>query len=587
MSTGNLNGMANLTVIIAFAADRLPEEAEQATKEDRVEDLSRLNQRVHSGDELFKLWAEAKGGKAIAIGAGDGRIEVGADHLEELNQLKDQYNQAVGSTCSVGVGTKLSEAEKALTYAQRTGGNSIELYTKELEQELADLQEPEGEEKLFNSFFDKAEPALNTGPGRPGIKGPMQPGQPGMDKPVEEGSEHSENEALQSEIENNPAPQQPDDVLGHFTQLAAQSQQKEGEANQAQAQEHQDGEEQQSLRGAVVEVLKQFKEQAPLWEQLKEAQPDAYKTLTGVMQAMVALARKALVGDKEDGEDGEDENPSPSLTKAEEELLFKGEFRSAAFRHKDGTVVETGAYHNIEPWLLGGSMNHRDDGPHNSSDWEAGFVTHGNIFMNRDEAAKHVNLQRYNPVTGNLRNLDSQDPEAGLRKIEPSLTASPVSAAPPVASPTPPTLHDKVEPFLSNLKSLPKEGAARGKFITQHMNHGPFLQALQKHPQGRQVYGMLTNFMNSKANAGPNVSSKVMAKTVKTMRKAALEAGKTGRHLVNLPVGSQIDPSASGTRKAGKIKVQTPTGSKWRSVRANMVASSKDGSPTSSRRPNQ
>jgi 8-oxo-dGTP pyrophosphatase MutT (NUDIX family) len=99
-----------------------------------------------------------------------------------------------------------------------------------------------------------------------------------------------------------------------------------------------------------------------------------------------------------------------------EEILSKGEFRNAGFRHKDGTVVETGAYHNIEPWLLGGSMNHREDGPHNSSDWEAGFVTHAGVFMNRDEAAKHVGLQRYSPVTGQLRNLDSQDPEAGLKK---------------------------------------------------------------------------------------------------------------------------------------------------------------------------
>lgn len=105
------------------------------------------------------------------------------------------------------------------------------------------------------------------------------------------------------------------------------------------------------------------------------------------------------------------------LTKSEEPLS-KGEFRAAAFKHKDGTVVETGSHHNIEPWLQGGSMNHRTDGPWNSSDWEAGFVTHNGTFMNRDEAAKHVGLQAWSPVTGKPRNLDSQDPEAGLKKAE-------------------------------------------------------------------------------------------------------------------------------------------------------------------------
>lgn len=115
---------------------------------------------------------------------------------------------------------------------------------------------------------------------------------------------------------------------------------------------------------------------------------------------------------------GKENNPDPKLigrgtyTFGKNDDLAKGEFRSAAFRHKDGTVAETGVFHNIEPWLQGGSMSHRPDGPYNSSDWEAGFVTNDGAFMNRDEAAKHVGLQRYSPVTGQLRNLDSQDPEA-------------------------------------------------------------------------------------------------------------------------------------------------------------------------------
>jgi GNAT superfamily N-acetyltransferase len=114
----------------------------------------------------------------------------------------------------------------------------------------------------------------------------------------------------------------------------------------------------------------------------------------------------------------------PKKTKKSEESLEKGEFRAAGFKHKDGTVVETGAFHNIDPWLLGGPMNHRNDGPWNSSDWEAGFVTHGGVFMNRDEAAKHVGLRAYSPVTGKLRNLDSQDPESGLKKADDDLVAA-------------------------------------------------------------------------------------------------------------------------------------------------------------------
>lgn len=70
-----------------------------------------------------------------------------------------------------------------------------------------------------------------------------------------------------------------------------------------------------------------------------------------------------------------------------------------------------------------------------------------------------------------------------------------------------------------------------------------------------------------------------------TIEKAGLlEAGKTGRHHLVLPVGSQIDASAGGTNKAMKIKFRDPeTGkTKWRQVKAGMVMDDK-GLPVSSR----
>lgn len=63
-----------------------------------------------------------------------------------------------------------------------------------------------------------------------------------------------------------------------------------------------------------------------------------------------------------------------------------------------------------------------------------------------------------------------------------------------------PALHNTVEGFMGGLKSLPKGSPERGKFITAHMNHGPFLSALKAHPQGKQVHAMLTQHLNG-ANA--------------------------------------------------------------------------------------
>lgn len=118
------------------------------------------------------------------------------------------------------------------------------------------------------------------------------------------------------------------------------------------------------------------------------------------------------------------QKPQTESDKIYEQYLGKNQsarpFRAAAFKHKStGKVYETGAYHNIDPWLLGGEANEAEqDGPWNSSNWEAGFVTHDGIFMNREQAAQHVDSQRFSPITGKPRGLDSGDPESGLRKAQ-------------------------------------------------------------------------------------------------------------------------------------------------------------------------
>jgi hypothetical protein len=75
-------------------------------------------------------------------------------------------------------------------------------------------------------------------------------------------------------------------------------------------------------------------------------------------------------------------------------------------------------------------------------------------------------------------------------------------------------------------------------------------------------------------------------KRKKKLGKAALDPGKTGRHNVVLPVGSQIDSGPTGTRNVGKVKVEDKeTGkTKWRSVRAGLVMDPQ-GNPVSSRNP--
>lgn len=128
-----------------------------------------------------------------------------------------------------------------------------------------------------------------------------------------------------------------------------------------------------------------------------------------------------------------------------------------------------------------------------------------------------------------------------LQKAEPGAAPPPGMVSPPIQN----RLHSTVEGFMGGLKALPKGSPARGKFITSHMGHAPFVAALQAHPQGKQVHQMLMGHLNSAANAGFKPGSTVatakaediLLSIFETLEKAwpkddAENAANTGAHHV-------------------------------------------------------
>jgi hypothetical protein len=93
-------------------------------------------------------------------------------------------------------------------------------------------------------------------------------------------------------------------------------------------------------------------------------------------------------------------------------------------------------------------------------------------------------------------------------------------------------LHNTLEGFMGELKALPKGSPDRGRFITAHMSHPPFLSAVQKHPEGKKIHSQLMGFLNSPANAGP-AGAKVTVKA--ELSKADAQNGQWG-HASNQPV---------------------------------------------------
>jgi hypothetical protein len=110
--------------------------------------------------------------------------------------------------------------------------------------------------------------------------------------------------------------------------------------------------------------------------------------------------------------------------------------------------------------------------------------------------------------------------QMGLKGLHETLKKTPMQKAEgpgapqaPQAPAAAPAMDNTVEGFMVTLKKFPKGDPRRGKHITAHMHHAPFLNALSAHPQGKQIHAMLTQHLNSTANAGLGAGMKVTAKS--------------------------------------------------------------------------
>jgi hypothetical protein len=297
--------MSKIWVYVAFDGDHIGRQVGRASLADNPDELRRLSQAIEQGNDIWRSWCLSKDGDVISMGGDEGRIRIGADHLGDLPQLRERYQGLVGAAVSVGIGTRLSEADKALLGAKLKGGDQIVLYSPDIDELISKTPEKDEREKLQDEYLNKADgpvkpqaqPALNSPAAGGGIKGPSESGPAGPEAPIEEGSEHSENESLNSMIED--AGQDIHAQLGAAAD--GQAAQDDQEADQEQSEkESADGKD--KLKKQIVSILKVWQDRAKELEGLADQDPDLYKSLVGMMKALIAMS-KEYFGDPADGQD--------------------------------------------------------------------------------------------------------------------------------------------------------------------------------------------------------------------------------------------------------------------------------------------
>lgn len=274
-----------MRVFIAWEANIGPQLSAAALQNDAVT-MRKLNQMLTQGKELWHSYLMLHEGSILYSEAGKGMAELPAEHLEAIQDLQDKYSFKVDATTYVGIGTTLIEADRALDYAKFTNRKYPIIYTDEIAQQLTESSE----EKI-----EKADPTT-TG----GFRGDTHAGFHGfsqgkMAKPETGGAEHSQGEAIKDMVESNtPDIEQTHaakDLLLDQAHYLAGEQSKKDQAD-AESGAAQKAKSLAAVKQQVASVLMAIKQNAQLFEQVKQQSPQLYDTLQALVQSVIGMAKE-------------------------------------------------------------------------------------------------------------------------------------------------------------------------------------------------------------------------------------------------------------------------------------------------------
>jgi len=526
--------------------------------------LARQAQHVEQGNSDWRAWVEAAGGSVIDFGGDHGHLRVTADHLVDVPRLRSRYEELIGVPVVLGIGTKIHEADHALE-ACRLSQREIMLWGPEVQEILEQ-----------NQNLQKDEPRdPRTAVAPPHFSFPAR-----AQAPIEAQGEQPEQEQALEGLAPPPDAQPQTDFHQEFRALADQQGQADAEEQGQQQQAASQQQEAGDLKSQIVSVLKVFQDRRQELEGLQQQDPQLYQSLVTMLQAVIRMSRQVLGADSQEVQ--KSEYSWPVFEKALPRT--KKENADNAFTHG---VLNDSLYDR-------GAQEADDIPPDRSSVRE---------LNSRGETNQAVRRRVLDALTANWN--------AGADNGRPPDSWSDVHSAVNEAQfkipdlDNHPTNYGVVHRFdwdyipEGTTRHLGSGAEVKGPNLLVNTQGPSGLTAVYRHtPQGfvgvhPEVRGYFDHddphilaHLNKWHAEHPDFDAPIQLPDDEPgVKKAALEAGATGRHDVRLPVGSQKDPSASGTRDAGKLKVRRQDGkTSWISVRANMVMAP-DGNPTSSRNP--
>lgn len=148
-------------IFVAIDGDDAGKLVGRAALSDNIEGLREISNRLELGNKYIKMWAEDHGGELISAGGDEANFVIPQENAQYLEELRSDYLHITELTLTIGIGSSLSEAGKALMIGKVRGKNQILPYSPDMEAEVEEIRrktETEmaiGEEKKIGEAYFK------------------------------------------------------------------------------------------------------------------------------------------------------------------------------------------------------------------------------------------------------------------------------------------------------------------------------------------------------------------------------------------------------------------------------------------------
>lgn len=336
-----------MQVYVAIDGDNIGQLVGRLSLAEDIAGLRRVSSAIASGNEAWAKWAQEHGGEVISDGGDEGRFLVESEFLGELETLRERYRKTTGHSCSVGIGLKISEADKALLIAKLRGKDRKIFWEPSMGKELDDAQHDASDEaKKISEHY------LKKGIDEPGLRKADDGG-----KQLEAVGTQGNNEL----VGNDPGARKisgQEHLAARFARAAgtphspgAGGGDEEAPTDQEQVsatkEAPESGTEQEQVKQKIAEILTKVKEQAPMLEKMRQQAPDLYEAVKGAVEAMLLMARETLP-DEEAGDVSKSEFGEDDLSKACKCDAYKFPHREAGGKCK-ATKMKKDAKREADP----------------------------------------------------------------------------------------------------------------------------------------------------------------------------------------------------------------------------------------------